>query len=141
MQARDLMTTELVTVERGAPLSTAVERMLEARAGSAIVLSPDDAPVGIVTSSDVLRAALESGTALESVPVADVMSAPLETIEPSADVNRVLDTMAENGIKKLPVLEGLRVVGIVTTTDVARQLPEYVAVIRNLEAKGSRKPE
>ena len=139
MQAHDLMSTDLVTVGRDAPLSAAVERMLEARAGSAVVLSPDGAPVGIVTNSDVLRATLDTGRPLSEIVVEDVMSAPIESIEPTADVNRVLDRMAEHGIKKLPVIEGLDLVGVVTTTDVARQLPEYVAAIRNLEAKGSRK--
>lgn len=141
MQVRDLMTTDLVTVERGDPLSTAVERMLESRAGSAVVVSRDDAPVGIVTNSDVLRATLETGQPLSDIPVDGVMSEPLVTIEPTADVNRALDTMADHGIKKLPVISGLTLVGVVTTTDIARQLPEYVAAIRGLEAKGSRRSE
>lgn len=135
------MTTDLVTVEPEAPLARAVERMLEARAGSTVVVSPHDAPVGIVTSSDVLRATLETEAGLTDVGVDEVMSDPLVTIDPDATVNRALELMAEHGIKKLPVIDGLTLVGVVTTTDIARQLPEQVAAIRALEAKGVRKSE
>ena len=141
MRVSDLMTREVITVGRGDPLAHAVELMLAAGAGSAVVTSDAEAPVGIVTSSDVLRATLESGATLADLSVDDAVSEPLVTIEPGAPVTRALDTMAEHGIKKLPVLEALSLVGIVTTTDVARELPDYVSTIRNIEAKGSRKRE
>lgn len=141
MRVRDLMTTEVITAERGESLADAVERMLAGRAGSVVVISDADAPVGIVTSSDVLRATLEAGTPLADLTVEEALSEPLVTIEPDAPVNRALDTMADHGIKKLPVIDALSLVGIVTTTDVARELPDYVSTVRNIEAKGSRKHE
>lgn len=134
MRVSDIMSTELVTVERGAALSSAVEGMLAAGAGSALVID-DGAPVGIVTSSDVLRAALESGSALDAVGVAGAMSSPLVTVEPSATVTRALEVMEEHGIKKLPAVEQLNVKGIVTTTDIALRLPEHLAEVRRLQSR------
>ena len=137
MLVRDLMSTELVTVERDASLATAVEAMLDARTGSALVID-DRVPVGIVTSSDVLRAVLESGRPVDALDVDGTMSRPLVTIEPTATVTRALELMAEEGVRKLPVVEQLSIQGVVTTTDIARQLPEHVAEVRRLESKGGR---
>lgn len=134
MRVADIMSAELVTVERSEALSAAVEGMLEASAGSALVLD-DGAPVGIVTSSDVLRAALEAGSALDGVEVDGAMSSPLVTIEPSATVTHALEVMAEHGIKKLPAVEQLNVRGIVTTTDIALKLPEHLAEVRRLQSR------
>lgn len=137
MQVAEVMATDLVTVARGEPLAVAVERMLAAHAGSAIVVEDDEIPVGIVTNSDVLRSMLETGDTLRDVTAASVMSTPIETVKPDDTVKRALRLMAMYDIKKLPVVDDLDLVGIITTTDIARRLPDHIEEVRRIEAQRS----
>lgn len=118
MQVSDLMTTEVVAVPADATLAVAVEQMLKQSVGSVIVTHDGD-PAGIVTESDALRAALLADAPFEAIPVAKVTSRPLTTITPHQTVRAAIETMVDAGVKKLPVVDGYELVGIVTLADVA----------------------
>jgi len=74
-----------------------------------------------------LRAAYLSRSALSEIPVSREMSAPLVTTTATTSVADAVDEMAEHDLKRLPVEEDLDVVGIVTTTDIARAQPDILA--------------
>lgn len=124
MQVRDVMSTPPVTVEVDATLREAIAVMLEHRVGSAVVV--DDAPVGIITRSDILRAAYAAGAKLEEIAVPRGMSADLVTTKPDTSVRHALESMKAHDVKKLPVVEDFDLVGVVTMTDIAQHLPEHV---------------
>lgn len=130
MQVREQMSTDLATVAPADRLQTTVDVMLDRGVGSVIVCDDDRTPVGIVTKSDVLRAASAEGLPLDDIPVQSVMSRPLETIQPGASVQTALDRLQETGIKRLVVLDGLELEGIITLTDIAKSLPELVSEVR-----------
>ncbi|WP_049985716.1 CBS domain-containing protein [Halobellus rufus] len=119
MRVSDIASTTVVTVDVGASLAEAVGRMLDADVGSAVV-TDDGAPGGIVTESDVLSAAYRSGEPLSSIPVRAAASAPLHTIGPSATVRRAAEKLGEHDVHRLVVVDGLDVVGVVSTTDLIR---------------------
>jgi signal-transduction protein with cAMP-binding, CBS, and nucleotidyltransferase domain len=123
MQVRELMSTPVVTVDVDASLDSCAGRMLGAGVGSVVVVDGED-PVGIVTESDVLSAALHTGRPLQEVSVRATMSAPIVHVRPSATVRTATDRMEAEGIKKLLVTVGTRIEGIVTVSDVVRHLPE-----------------
>lgn len=132
MRVRDIMSTEVVCCDVGASLQTAASRMLEARVGSVVVTDEGD-PVGILTETDVLGAGVRAGRPFEELPVRTAMSRPLETVGPDASVSTAVATMTRHGIKKLPVVEGLSVVGVVTATDVVYAHREFVGELRRVE--------
>lgn len=107
MDVNDLMTTDVVDLVR------------RHGAGSVVVYDRD-APEGIVTRTDALRAAYLSKSALGDVPVSREMSSPLVTTTATTSVADAVAEMADHDVKRLPVAEDLDVVGIVTTTDIAR---------------------
>lgn len=134
MQVHEIMSSPVVTVPPDDTLHEAVGTMLEHRVGSAIVV--DGALEGIITRSDALRVAYHKRTALTELTVATGMSSDLVTIDASKSVRTALRTMETHDIKKLPVVEDLDLVGIVTMSDIARHQPERAQEVQQqLERK------
>lgn len=128
MQVREIMSSPVVTVRSDATLREAVGKMLDRGVGSVVVV--DSGPVGIVTSTDVLRAMYRGGGALADVAVTRVMSRELATATKKTSVTTALDTMERRKVKKLPVRDGIELVGIVTMTDIAQHQPDAVNEVR-----------
>lgn len=123
------MSSPVATTSPGASLRDAVGIMLDQRVGSVIV--SDGGLHGIITRSDVLRAAYHHHDALSALSVREAMTEDVITTTPSASIDRVLTAMEAHNIKKLPVVEDLEVIGIITLTDIARHQPEYVREVRD----------
>ncbi|MFA1612258.1 CBS domain-containing protein [Halobellus rubicundus] len=119
MRVSDVCSRNVVTVDVDATLAVAVERMLDADVGSAVV-TDDGAPGGIVTKSDVLRASHRTDEPLSCIPVRSAASAPLVTIGPEASARRAAEQLHEHGVHRLVVVDGIDVVGIISTTDLIR---------------------
>jgi CBS domain-containing protein len=117
MLVRDVMTTDVVTVDVDADLATAAEDMVRAGIGSVLV-TRDGTPTGIVTETDALAAGSVASVPFADIPVASVMSSPLETIQPDRSVRAAVERMAEENVKKLPVFDGMDLHGLVTRTDI-----------------------
>ena len=103
--------------------ATAVEAasMLTDRGVGSLVVGED--PIdGILTEGDIV-ASVAAETDPTQITVADLMSDPVVTVRPGESVAAAGERMGQNGVKKLPVTEDGRVVGIITTTDLAHYLP------------------
>jgi len=116
MRVEAAMTTNVVSVAAEASLHEAAGRMLDASVGS-VVVTRDGNPAGILTEFDVVAAGHEFDRAFTEIPVYAASSRPLETVEPSASVERAAHQMHEADVSHLPVADGLDLVGVVTTTD------------------------
>ncbi|MFC6875028.1 CBS domain-containing protein [Halobellus marinus] len=119
MRVSDICSSSVVAVDVGDSLATAVGRMLDEDVGSAVVVDAEE-PVGILTKSDVLRAAHRTDEPLSSIPVRAAASAPLVTVGPSATARRAAEMLDDHDIHRLVVVDDLDVVGIVSTTDIVR---------------------
>jgi CBS domain-containing protein len=117
-----VMTKDPITIDSRAAVKAALQKMIEHDIGSLIVVNGDSAtvrPVGIITERDVTRRSL-SPTKEEAVyekPVAEVMSQPLTTVPPTTPVWEALEIMVTKKIRRLPVVDGYRLIGIVTERD------------------------
>jgi len=116
MRVEDAMTTAVVSVPAEASLREAADRMLAREVGS-VVVTRDGTPAGILTEHDFVAAGHEYDRAFGQIPVYAAASRPLETVQPSASVERAAHQMHEAGVSHLPVADGLDLVGVVTTTD------------------------
>lgn len=123
MLVKDVMTSSVVTIESDKTLQEAVGKMLDERVGSVVVVD-DDTPVGMITETDALRAVHTAGKPYDEIGVTEVSSRSPITIDPNSSVMEAVNTMNENGIKKLPVMEGLDLVGIITITDITQTVSE-----------------
>lgn len=113
----EIMATELVQVEAGAPLAEAAARMHERRVGAALVFT-EERLGGILTERDVLRAVAEKR--VEATTVGDWMTGQPETIDPSDSTGTAAALMIHGGFRHLPVVELGKVVGIVSIRDLVR---------------------
>ncbi len=113
--------TSPVAVVPGEATVTEVARLLDERHIGSLVVG-EDIVDGIVTETDIVRAVSAERDLTETV-VSDIMTDPVVTIRPHESVQVAGERMGHNAVKKLPVTEGGKPVGIVTTTDLAHFFP------------------
>lgn len=113
---RDIMTRPVITAFAELDILSAAKKMSSANVGSLIVVS-GDRPTGILTERDLVKKVLAQGTDPRSLKVAEVMSAPLVSIEPDASLREAAALMLHSGVKRLPVIFQGKLVGIITDTD------------------------
>jgi CBS domain-containing protein len=120
---REIMSTELVTVEPSANLTEAVHAMSAGRSGSVLVLQSGSL-VGIFTERDILRALAHSAKAdlARISSVTQWMSRDPVTIGPETTVAEALNQMLFGGFRHLPVMDGDAVVGMVSMRDLAKSI-------------------
>jgi CBS domain-containing protein len=120
---REIMSTELVTVDPSVNLMEAARAMSVGRVGSVLVLEGASL-VGIFTERDILRAlaAYPKADSARTSSVSKGMTRDPETIGPDASVGEALDLMLSRGFRHLPVMQGDVVVGVVSMRDLAKSL-------------------
>ena len=132
----EIMTSKVVTVDISERVEEALRLMVKFDVGCVIVTDRSK-PVGIVTERDVTRAALR-GDSLLKLPVRSLMSRPLQTAPPDMETWRAFEILLKTGVRRLPVVEDERLVGVVTENDLTRWVlrifyePNLPSEIRNL---------
>lgn len=109
------------TIERGLTVSLAANVMKERKRGSLVVVEGGK-PVGIVTERDLVRRVIAEEKDPSITKVGDIMSEPLISLGPEATVSSAAKVMYKNAIRRLPVIEEGRLLGMVTATDLARSV-------------------
>jgi CBS domain-containing protein len=109
------------TVERGLTVAFAAGVMKERARGSLVVVEKGK-PVGIITERDLVRRVIAENKSPATTKIGDIMSEPLISVGPEATVSNIATIMYKNGIRRLPVIEEGRLLGIVTATDLARTM-------------------
>ena len=131
---RDVMSSPVRTTRVGDSVKDAVRKMNKFRIGCLVVMQ-GDRPVGILTERDIMRKVVEPCIDPSLINVSDVMSTPITTIDPAVSVEDAARLMSRKHIKKLPVVEDGRLIGIVTSTDLVRSGPELVSALTDLLSK------
>jgi CBS domain-containing protein len=125
------MVTDVVTVGANVNVRRAVRVMNDFEIGCLIVVE-NGSVVGILTERDVLKRVVDEGRKPEETLVKDVMSKPLITISSEASLENAIELMFKHKIKKLPVVENGKLVGLVTFTDLVRAEPTLIQTIKRL---------
>ena len=128
---RDIMVRNVKTVRTDDTVLGAVSKMNKFRIGSVIVTN-NGRPVGIITERNILQRIVEPGLDPAIVRAKDIMSSPLVTIDANAAVEEAAQIMARKRIKKLPIVEGGKVIGIVSTSDIVRSSPTQLGILEEL---------
>lgn len=118
-QVRDVMTSNPTTCEPTATLVDAAKVMAGEDVGPVPIVEGGKL-VGLVTDRDIIVRAVAEGRDVTSTTVRDVASKDLVTVTADEDLDRALQLMAQHQVRRIPVVEGDRVVGIVSQADVAR---------------------
>ena len=118
MHVKDVMSSEVHSVERRTPIADAA-RMMSTYDIGALPVCDDGAVTGIVTDRDLVVRHLAGNAGTERVE--EVMSARVVCTEPDAGIELAEAMMSEHQVRRLPVCERDRIVGMVTQGDIARR--------------------
>lgn len=141
MQAQDVMTTVVATIPADATVQEAAKLMLERRISALPVMDQKDRVIGVISEGDLMRRA-ELGTdevrswwlralaenaardfiRTHGAAVRDVMSTPVVSVRRTAPLQDIARLFEKHRIKRVPVLEAGRLVGIVSRADLVRRL-------------------
>lgn len=119
------MRKDIVTVDEDVSVAEASMNMREKGEGCAIILRRGS-PIGIITERDVTWKVAGDGLDPKKVKVSEIMSTPLITIDPDADLVEAAKMMDQNKIRRLAVSRKGILYGVLTAIDIARHLEGYV---------------
>jgi len=134
LRVGDVMVREVITIDENATVREAAEVMNKFEIGCLIAVRKGKA-VGIITERDLLKRVVAEAKDVNKTRVKDVMSSPLVVVEPDLDLEEAVKLMFQMKIKKLPVVDGKRLVGLVSLTDIARFQPQMMKILKQLAAK------
>jgi CBS domain-containing protein len=132
------MTTDVRTVAPDSSVLDAARIMRDEDTGSVPVVE-DDRVVGIVTDRDIVVRGVADGRDVTSLDVREVCSRQPVTVEPGRDLDEALRLMAQHQVRRLPVVDGDRLVGVLAQADVARSTGdrETGALVDDISRPGS----
>lgn len=115
---KGIMSSPVLHVAPHATVAQALRTMIDRDIGAVVVVD-EDSVVGVFTERDLTRHLLDDADLLAR-EVGEVMSTPVTTVSPSDEVVFIFRLMTERGIRRLPVVDGGLLVGIVTERDLLR---------------------
>ena len=130
---------EVASINPSATLATVAQRLRLERIGSLVVLD-EGKVVGMISERDVVHAFAAHRAEASEIKVADVMTRDLVTCRPEDSLTRVLGLMTRHRVRHLPVLEGGRLVGLISIGDAVKhrldELELEAAVLRDAYIAG-----
>ena len=128
MKVQEVMTKNVWTCRAGEAMSAAARLMWEHDIGALPVLDAAGRLVGIVTDRDLCMSAYFAGQPLTAVPVEQGMSKSVSKIEPAQTIEKAEELMRSKRIRRLPVVEGDKLVGMISLADISRAAQARKAV-------------
>jgi CBS domain-containing protein len=122
-QIIDRKGSRVVSVSREAPVLEAIRVMAEHHIGAVLVMEGGQL-IGIASERDYARKVILQGRSSGDTPVGVIMSSPVVCVGPQDTVAECMSIMTEKHIRHLPVVEGERVVGVVSIGDLVKELIE-----------------
>jgi CBS domain-containing protein len=116
---RELMTSDPCSIESDKSVAYAAKMMRDEDVGLAPIVEGERL-VGAVTDRDIAIRVVAEGKDPESTKVKEIASTNLVTVDPRQDLDEALRLMAQHQVRRLPVVEDGRLVGVVAQADVAR---------------------
>lgn len=124
-KVRDVMTTRPAAIQQRASVVEAARAMRDGDFGSIVVLKePGGAVCGILTDRDIAVRVVAEGVDPRSVRLGDICDGEVVTVGPEEAVDKVAKLMRKKAIRRVPVVEGGRLVGVVSLGDLAKEMPD-----------------
>jgi CBS domain-containing protein len=131
----EIMTSKPVTIAAKATVEEAAKVMREKDIGSLVVVDRGS-PTGIVTERDLVTKVAASDLQPSRVIVKDIMTSPVVAIHPHEEVAEAAKLMSQRKIRRLPVVEEGKLVGMITENDIIRIWPTLIEVTREYDRAG-----
>ena len=118
---RDIMTKKVITIDEGKTALDAAKLMSENAISSLIVMKNGN-PEGIITERDFVKKICAKELSISQVKITNIMSKIRTSADPDTPIEVAVQRMVNQKIRRLPIMQEGRVVGIITVTDLARHL-------------------
>lgn len=128
IKIKEIMTKPAIKINHNVSVQTVAKEMVAHRIGSIVVVK-DKSPVGIITEADINRKIVAPGKDPKKTKAVDIMSSPIVFANPDDDVELAVEKMEKHKIKRLPVIEKGKIVGLIADTDIARAAPEMIDIV------------
>jgi CBS domain-containing protein len=122
--AREIMTPDVTCIGEKQSLAEAAHKMADLGVGSLPICGEDNRLKGMVTDRDIVVKALAQDRNPGDITAGELGQGKPVTIGADDDAAEILRTMAQHKVRRLPVIDGHQLVGIVAVADVARALPD-----------------
>lgn len=119
---KEAMKTNLAIVKPETNVLEAAKIMKKRKIGNVIVVQKDQ-PIGILTESDIIKKVVAEGNNAEKVKVKDVMSKPVIVSDPYINLEKAMNIMLKCNMRRLPVVENKKLIGIITQKDISQISP------------------
>ena len=125
-KARDIMTADCTCIGENETVLDAAKKLAELDVGAMPICGEDDRLKGMITDRDIVVKVLAQGKDPASRQAGELGAGRRQTITIGADdsIDEALRTMIEHKVRRLPVIDGKRLVGIISQADVATNLDE-----------------
>ncbi len=120
---KEVMNNSVVSVDSSVTATDAAKMMEDTGVGAIVVLEKN-IPVGLVTDRDFAIKITAHSYPIDT-PVKRIMSSPLISIDPNSDLWMASDLMSTRNVRKLPVLDDDKVVGIITSSDIVKHIADH----------------
>jgi CBS domain-containing protein len=128
---RDVMTRDVKVVREDTSMQEVLATMIKFDISSVVVVQKER-PIGIITHKDVLTKVLQPEFLPATLTARNVMSVGLVTIGEEASLEDAARLMVRKRVKKLPVVQAGKLVGIITSMDLAREEPKLTKLFEDL---------
>jgi len=138
VNVKEVMTKDLITLEPDASILDAAQLMKKFNVGT-ILITQNDKLTGILTDRDIVLRLIAENIDCQDAKLKDFMSQSPVSVSSNEDIQFVADMMAEHQIKRLPIIENNKLVGIVTLGDLSMVAPEQAQEVLEQCSKPLRK--
>jgi CBS domain-containing protein len=134
LKVKDVMDKNVVSIDSEDTVEEAIEKMVKNNVWS-LVVEKRGLPYGVVTERDVIRRCLAKGLVPGKTSVEGIASSPLITIDPDATMREAMDLMASRNIRRVFVVEGGRIIGRVTQTELFESTLSVMEILSGLSGR------
>jgi CBS domain-containing protein len=124
MRARDVMHMGAECIGADGTLAQAAEMMRDLHVGALPICGPDNRLQGIITDRDIVVRAVAAGQDPAMMTAGDLARGTPIWVDADADAEEVLDLMIDSGVRRVPVIEDYRLVGMISEADLAVRLDQ-----------------
>ena len=123
--AREIMHAGATCVGEHETLSATAQHMRELGVGALPICGDDDRLHGMITDRDIVIKCIAAGRDPNTVTAGELAQGTPYRVDAGASIEEMLNVMEEHQVRRLPVIDNHRLVGIVSEADIARHLPEH----------------
>lgn len=131
MKVREAMVTDLVTISPNTSIYDAAKKMRDGKIGS-IIVTKNSKVVGIVTERDLVRRVLAEYRDPQTISINNIMTTQVITISPEANIADSAHLMRKKGIRRLTVQQEGKLVGIITTNDLIKNMTRHIEDVASM---------